>query len=460
MAPKVWSVTQVVRGANRMLEAKFSNLWIEGEVGSLKISGTGHAFFTLADADAALPAAMWRASVQALPFELKEGQKLRCLGRLGIFAKQGRFQFYVDRAEPVGLGARMLALEQCKQRLTAQGLFAQARKRVVPAWPRVIGVVTSGTGAAIHDILEVARQRCPSRIVLCPALVQGPDAPRSLISGLSRIVSVPGVDVVILGRGGGSAEDLWCFNDEALVRAVVDCPVPVVSAVGHEVDTSLCDLAADLRAATPSHAAELIVPDLQAAQARLRDLQGRLLRALSRAALDQRGRLQGAISRLATTGRALTGRRRSRLRRAREALDHHHPRQRLHRDRRRLDAATSRLHAAALLGPRRARLTLATLGSRMTAAIAKAPRRDRVRLARLAGSLHALSPLAVLGRGYSVLTQADGRALLDAGETSVGEALSVRLHRGTLGVAVTDCHPEPTPGKTPDGDPNDKSGAP
>lgn len=434
--PRVWTVTQLVRGANRMLEGHFSNLWVEGEVSSLKISGTGHAFFTLADATAALPGAMWKAAVEALPFTLDNGQKLLCLGRLGIFPKQGRFQFYIDRAEPAGLGARMLQLAQLKDKLAAEGLFQAGRKRPLPRWPRIIGVVTSPRGAAIHDIIEVARRRCPSQIVLAGAVVQGPEAPRSLVSALAAIAKVRGVDVVIVGRGGGSAEDLWCFNDEAVVRAVAACPVPIVSAVGHEVDTSLCDLAADLRAATPSHAAELVVPDHAAAGDGMAGLNGRLRRAVARAILDQRGRLDAVTARLVAAGRALATPSRTRLHRAQRALSRQHPRQRTHRDRRRLDATTARLHAAGAALPRPLVARLQALDHRLRIAMGQAPRRDRVALARLAGALQALSPLAVLGRGYAVVTTADGRALLDAAQVEVGASLGIRLHRGSLAVRV------------------------
>lgn len=435
--PAVWSVSQVVRGANRLLEGKFSNIWIEGEITSLKIASSGHAFFTLQDPQAALPSAMWRSAVQGLGFDLQEGQKLRCLGRLGIFPKQGRFQFYIDRAEPAGLGARTLELEQRKKRLSAEGLFDPARKRPLVAWPRVVGVVTSASGAAVHDIIEVARRRCPTAIVLAPALVQGPEAPRSLIMALSRIAKVDGVDVVIIGRGGGSAEDLWCFNDENLVRAVAACPVPVVSAVGHEVDVSLCDLAADLRAATPSHAAELVVPDRDGVIDRLHGLKVRLERGLSRALLDQRSELDAAKARLARLGRGLTAPARTRLRSETASLQQQHPRQRLHRARRRLDALRARLAAAATLAPQRQRRRLLALDNRLYAAMQGAPRRDRLRLAGLAGGLTALSPLAVLQRGYAVVTDQTGTALVDAAAVEHGDTLDVRLHRGTLRVAVT-----------------------
>ncbi|MEX1364285.1 MAG: exodeoxyribonuclease VII large subunit, partial [Nannocystaceae bacterium] len=216
--PTVWTVSQLVRGANRALEQRFAMLWVEGEVSNLKIAGSGHAFFTLKDEGAALPVAMWRSSVERLRFRLADGQVLRVMGRLGIFAKQGRFQMYAEQAEPAGLGALMLELQQRKERLAAEGLFEPGRKRPLPRWPGVIGVVTSAQGAAVHDIVEVARRRCPSHIVLAPAVVQGPEAPRSLARALTRLQRWPGVSVIIIGRGGGSVEDLWAFNDEQLAR--------------------------------------------------------------------------------------------------------------------------------------------------------------------------------------------------------------------------------------------------
>ncbi|HEY8375897.1 MAG TPA: exodeoxyribonuclease VII large subunit, partial [Nannocystis sp.] len=261
LAPHVYAVSELVNRAHRCVEQHFPPLWVEGEITNLRLVGSGHAYFTLRDSHAVLPVAMWRSALARLRYRLADGQTFRVYGRLGIYAAQGKFQLYAERAEPAGLGARMLQFEQLKAKLAAEGLFARERKRPLPAWPRIVGVVTSATGAAIHDILEVARHRCPVRILLSPAQVQGDDAPFSLIRALQRLQRRPGVDVIILGRGGGASEDLWAFNDEALARAVAACPVPVVSAVGHEVDITICDFVADVRAATPSHAAELVVPD-------------------------------------------------------------------------------------------------------------------------------------------------------------------------------------------------------
>src|SRR5688572_9977858 len=241
---------------------------------------------------------MWRSALSRLKFRLQDGQRIRVFGRPGIYAAQGKFQLYAERAEPAGQGNLLLALERLKARLAAEGLFAAERKRPIPRWPTVIGVVTSPTGAAIHDILKVARRRCPTRILLSPAQVQGDAAPQSIILALQRLQTIPGVDVIILGRGGGASEDLWAFNDDALARAVAACPVPVVSAVGHEVDTTLVDFVADVRAATPSHAAELVVPDRDTLLQRLHQLRRRLALATQRRVLNEQSRLERAGHRL------------------------------------------------------------------------------------------------------------------------------------------------------------------
>lgn len=463
--PPVFSVTDLVRGANRMLEGRFSNLWVEGEVSNLKLGGAGHAFFTLRDESAALPVAMWRSSVERLRFRLADGQLIRVFGRLGIFAKQGRFQMYADRAQPAGLGALMVEFEERKARLAAEGFFAPERKRPLPSWPRRIGVVTSPHGAAIHDILEVARRRCRSCILLSPSVVQGPDAPRSLIVALQRVVAQPDIDVVIIGRGGGSMEDLWCFNDEALARAVAACPVPIVSAVGHEVDVTLCDLVADVRAATPSQAAEIVVPDFRATQQALGSLARRLERSMERHSLDHRVRLDQARNRLATLGRGLARGPRRSLQGLVEELGRQHPRERIDRDRKRLTALVRRLHAcggsmtkrdrarldrlrAAVLRrggaiPRTARTRFERAHATLVASGAALPRLARLRLVRAAGALHALSPLAVLERGYAVVTDDQARVVTRARTVDPGDRLRVRLREGALALTVDERHDDP-----------------
>ncbi len=419
--PRVWTVSDVVRTAGRVLEQRIGMVWVEGEITDLTLAARGHAYFALTDGACLLPAVMWRSAVARLRLRLEEGQRVRLYGRPGVYDQRGRFQFYAERAVPAGEGARMAALQELRRRLEAEGLLAPERKRPLPRQPRRVGVVTSASGAALHDIIEVARRRCPTRILLAPAAVQGEGAPAQLRAALARLQRVPDVDVIILGRGGGSADDLWAFNDEALARAVAACPVPVVSAVGHEVDVTACDWVADVRAATPSQAAEIVVPDAGAWAERLRDLDARLARSVRRLVGDRGTHLALLTPRLAAVGRRLGGAERERLARLSARLSAVHPRAQLSAHRRRHQQLAGRVAAwaRALPGPR------------------------RERLARLAGAVDALSPLGVLARGYAIALDDDGRAVRDAAELTVGQDLDLRLHRGRARVRVTAAEPEP-----------------
>lgn len=444
--PHVHSVSELVNRAHRCIEQGFPALWVEGEITNLRIVASGHAYFTLRDSHAILPVAMWRSALARQRYRLADGQAFRVYGRLGIYAAQGKFQMYAEKAEPAGLGARMQQLEQLKAKLAAEGLFARERKRPVPAWPRIVGVVTSATGAAIHDILKVARRRCPLRVILSPAQVQGDDAPSSLVRALQRLQRIPGVDVIIIGRGGGASEDLWAFNDEGLARAVAACPVPVVSAVGHEVDVTICDFVADLRAATPSHAAELVVPDRAAYLERLHHVERRLVLATKRRLLDERSRVELLSRRLASLGqRAVLGPRR-RLDALLARLGQQHPRARLARDRRRLADLHARLlahHPRHRLAVVRRRLAAAELALRERGHLLAQP--ARLRLARAAATLHALSPLAVLQRGFAVVTAAAGVVVTDSAQVVPGDGISVRLARGQLEAQVLRAGPVKSP---------------
>ncbi len=262
--PKVYGVGEVVRLASRTLEQSFGVVWVEGEISNLKRIASGHVFFSLKDGGAQISAVMFRSDARRVRGKLENGDAVRCRGSLRIYEAQGRFQLYVSRIQPVGLGELMLALEELKAKLAAEGLFDPASKRPIPPAPRVLGVVTSRTGAALRDIIQVAHARSGVRIIVSHTPVQGADAPPRIVAALRRLEARPEVDTIIIGRGGGSVEDLWCFNDERVARAVAACPKPIISAVGHEVDFTLCDHAADLRAATPSAAAELAVPDERA----------------------------------------------------------------------------------------------------------------------------------------------------------------------------------------------------
>lgn len=457
--PPVISVSQLVKGVNRLLELRFPRLCVEGEVSGLRIVASGHAYFTLKDDFASVSVTMWRSNVERLKFEMLDGQMLRVFGNVGLYIKSGKFQMYAERCEPAGLGARMQELEALKRTLQAEGLFEADRKRPLPRWPRRIGVVTSGHGAAIHDILKVARRRCPSRILLAPAVVQGPDAPRTIIRGIKRLCGYDDIDVIIVGRGGGSVEDLWAFNDERLARTIAACPVPVVSAVGHEVDVSVSDMVADVRAATPSHAAELVVPDLAGLEHRLDGMRRRMTRAVERAALDTRARLDGERARLTAHGQRMVAPARTRLRALDRRLSKVHPRAKVAADgqrlailerrleraggglsataRARFEAARAELHAhgGALAQTERARLETARVAlERGGRAIGE---RGRLRLAKAAASLNALSPLSVLARGYAVVSDAQGAALTDAKGVKAGDAVSVRLSSGGLQATVT-----------------------
>jgi exodeoxyribonuclease VII large subunit len=252
-------VAEVVRMAGRVLDG-LGLVWLEGEVAQVSQPASGHLYFALRDRDCVLSAVMWGRDATRMRFRIDAGQRLRVRGRLGVYDRDGKMQLYADFAEPAGLGAEAIALEQLKAKLAAEGLFAAERKRPLPRFPRRIGVVTSRTGAAVHDIIRTVQRRLPTPILIADAAVQGPTAPHQVVQAMAMVVRA-GVDVVIVGRGGGAVTDLTAFNHERVVRTIARCPVPVISAVGHEVDLSLADLAADARASTPTAAAELAVPD-------------------------------------------------------------------------------------------------------------------------------------------------------------------------------------------------------
>jgi exodeoxyribonuclease VII large subunit len=412
--PKVYSVSELVRGAARALEVRFGLVWVEGEVSNLSQPRSGHLYFTLKDVEAQLPSVMFQREAGRLKFRLEPGLKVRARGRLSIFDAQGKFQLYVEGLEPTGLGAQQLAFEQLKRKLAAEGLFDPARKRPLPRWPRRIGLATSPTGAAVRDVLRIAHRRGRVSILLAGCQVQGDGAPREIIAALRALERQPNIDVIIVGRGGGSAEDLQAFNDEALARAIAACRVPVVSAVGHEVDFTIADFVADLRAPTPSAAAELVVPLHAEAEARLDETQARLLRAGRRAIGDGRQRLDGALDRAAAAIRQSLARRRRVLDEGSRRLAALHPRARLQSDRAALQALDGKLRARVALEIDRRRRSFATL----------------------AGKLDALSPLGVLERGYSLARDANGHVLTRASAAQPGDPIRVTLARGELGCRV------------------------
>ncbi len=384
----VTGLTRLVKGA---LEAAFPPLWVEGEVSGFRASAAGHLYFSLKDEQSQVRVVMFRNRAVRLRFSPRDGMRLLVLGNLAVYEARGEYQLLAEEMEPRGAGAAALALAELKARLAAEGLFDAARKRPLPPHPRVIGVVTSAAGAAIHDIVEVFRQRRAAvSVVLAPALVQGEEAPDSLLAALALLGEWGEADLVICGRGGGSAEDLAAFSDERVVRAVAAHPAPVISAVGHQVDSALCDLSADAFAPTPSAAAEMAAPAGE-------EIEDGLIR-LSR-------ELAGAMAERAAAGHLRLAAFKARL---------VHPRARLTQGKLLTDELSFRLAAAAR----------AMLAERQGG------------LSRLAGMLDSLSPLAVLGRGYAILRKAGGAVVRGADEVEEGERLAARLARGELKVRV------------------------
>src|SRR5882672_10288807 len=256
----IFTVTELTVRVRDLLEEQFFEIWVEGELSNCKVWNTGHLYFTLKDSSSQLRGFMFRSTLRYLKFKPADGLRVVARGKLSVYEPKGEYQFVCEHLEPHGLGARQLAFDQLKKRLQEEGLFDAARKRPLPALPRKIGIVTSLDGAALRDIIKVLRRRyANAHLVICPARVQGEDAAPDIARALRQIARVPGVDVVIVGRGGGSIEDLWAFNEEVVARAIARVPVPVISAVGHETDVTIADFVADLRAPTPSAAAEMVV---------------------------------------------------------------------------------------------------------------------------------------------------------------------------------------------------------
>jgi len=307
--PRIYLVSELIKAARVTLESRFAEVRVEGEVSGLKRSGNGHIYFTLKDAEAQMDCVMYSREAGRLKFTLEEGMAVRCRGRLTIYEARGRFQMTVDKVEPTGAGALALAFEQLKQRLGAEGLFDQARKRPLPFLPRRIGVVTSPQGAVIRDIVRIAHRRYPIPILLAPTPVQGEGAALVIAAGIRKLEAIADVDVIIVARGGGSLEDLWAFNEEPVARAIFACRVPVISAVGHETDFTIADFVADLRAPTPSAAAERAVPVRDDLTAELGLLRRRGGRALAEAARRARHELERARGRLGDPRRLLDERR-------------------------------------------------------------------------------------------------------------------------------------------------------
>ncbi len=437
-ASNVLTPSQLNTLARDLLEGTFPLIWVEGELGNVSRPSSGHLYFVLKDERAQVRCAMFKPKSSWLKFVPREGVHVLARGRLTLYEARGEYQLVLDHMEEAGEGALRRAFEEMKAKLAAEGLFDSDRKRPLPHFARRIGVITSPSGAAVRDVLSVLARRFPLvEAEVLPVQVQGAAAAAQLVSMLQRAAASGRYDVLLLTRGGGSLEDLWSFNDERLARAIAAAPIPVVSAVGHETDFSLSDFAADLRAPTPSVAAELLVPSrddlarrLRALDARLHNLQAQRLRAaMQRAdravlrlnALRPRARLDAlcrrqeeALRRLAAAWQRRLERERARVRHADAVLRAAHPQRRIVRLRERLAAVSSRPQAA----------IVRRLGNEM------------LRLRGLARSLEAVSPLATVARGYTILRHPDGRVVRSVLDAAPGDRLDARLADGTLPLQV------------------------
>ncbi len=412
----VLTVSELTDRLRAVLEERFPAVWVEGEISNFRLYGSGHAYFTLKDAEAQLRCVLFRNRGRRIKFEPADGLHVMAFGSVEVYAQRGEYQLVVELLEPKGLGALQLAFEQLKARLQAEGLFDQARKRELPRFPRKIGIVTSPSGAAIRDILRVIGRRFGElHIVIAPCRVQGEGAADEIAQGLRDLNVLGDVDVIIVGRGGGSLEDLWAFNEEVVARAIAGSKAPVVSAVGHEVDFTIADFVADLRAPTPSAAAELVVREKQAVVDALGDLARRLHRAAKRPLSDLERRTDELTLR---------------LRRGMHAEWRHAAH--------RVELATAALRSASPV----ARVTtgrhrLERLDARLRSEVRHALGQAKHRLGEAVGRLDSLSPLAVLGRGYSLTRARDGRIVRSTGQVRVGDDVEVLLHEGSLECRVS-----------------------
>lgn len=392
-ARRVLKPAQLNALAKDLLESNFAQIWVEGEISNLARPASGHLYFTLKDSQAQVRCAMFRSRAMYLPQPVKDGQQVLVRARVTLYEPRGDYQLAVESIEPAGQGALQQAFEVLKRTLEAEGLFAPARKKPLPAFVRRLALLTSPRGAAVHDVLTVLARRHPLLPVeLWPVPVQGSDAAAQIRASLQAAIASGRYDAILITRGGGSLEDLWPFNDEALVRLAADSPVPVVSAIGHEVDVSLLDFAADLRAPTPSAAAELLSPDRTELLARLGQSRRKLAERLAARWRDAGQRCDIAYLRL-------------------QAL---RPAQRLQAGRQNLQGLMLRLHRSLQYG----------LDARLA------------RLKQAGGALNALSPLATLGRGYSILRDTDGCIIHSVRQTAPGQRLDARLADGSLSVTV------------------------
>ena len=389
-APQVLTVSELNTAAKDVLGATFDDVWVAGEVSDLSRPSSGHLYFSLKDEEATIRAVIWRSTASRMPFQIEDGQQLICRGKIDLYVVRGSYQLVVKQAEPQGVGSLQLAFEQLKRKLSEEGLFAEEHKQPAPWLPRKIAFVTSPSGAAIRDFLEVTRRRWSNvHVVVIPARVQGQQAAGEIAAGVrtaNALTDPP--DLLVVGRGGGSMEDLWCFNEEEVVRAIFESEIPVISAVGHEIDVTLSDLVADRRALTPTEAAELAVPAEAEIAGMLEAIQQRMVSTLQSRVLRARQQLQTLDSRPV-------------LKRPEEIVE------------------------------QRARI-VDEWEQRLSRAMQDVIQRGKEKVAVAAVGLNALSPLSVLERGYSVTQDQDGQVLVDIQQLQIGQEMVSRLFNGRV----------------------------
>ncbi|MFH2056643.1 MAG: exodeoxyribonuclease VII large subunit [bacterium] len=385
---RIYSISEITGEIKSVLESEFVGIWVEGEISNYKQHSSGHHYFTLKDKDAQLKAVIWRFTARSLRFALEDGMQVRAFGDITLYERGGYYQLRVNRIEPLGVGDLQKRFEQLKAKLAEEGLFDEARKKAIPAFPRSIGIVTSPTGAAVRDIINICRRRAPAaRLIIRPAAVQGAAAAADIATAIEEFNRLGEVDVLIVGRGGGSLEDLWAFNEEVVARAIAGSKIPVVSAVGHEVDFTIADFVADLRAPTPSAAAELVTYDAAAILSFCRDAARRQTAALRRIAGELRRRWERAAS--------------ARVLQRPEVL---------------LEPAYQRL---------------ADVQTRLSQAAQSYQRERATRLDLATAKLAALAPENVLRRGYAIVREREaGGIVMDGDALSRGQRVSIRFAKG------------------------------
>ena len=442
-AREVFTPSQLTRAARDLLESRFALIWLEGEISNFSRPASGHLYFTLKDAGAQVRCAMFKPKSTFLRFRPADGMRVLARARVSLYEARGEFQLIVEHLEEAGEGALQREFEQLKARLAAEGLFEEGRKRALPRWPRRIGVITSPSGAAVRDVLSVLRRRWPLvDVELLPVPVQGKEAAPAIVAAIRRAGAWARHDVLLLTRGGGSLEDLWSFNDEAVARAIAATTIPVVSAVGHEIDFTIADFVADLRAATPSAAAELLVPDARAIVGDLRQRRERLALLLRRTLERAQQRVDHAYARL----NALRPQARLDLGRTRLA----HLQERLQASQgRRLERAAHNLSALrARLAQRHPRRDLALAsqrlqrgGSDLRRRIAHLLERRARHLGELARALNAVSPLATLSRGYAILFETQrARLIRSVRQVQTGDSVRAQVADGEMLLRVESTH--------------------